>query len=204
MIYKLLANRTYLGELKHRTDWVKSEHPPIVSENKFEQVKAILATNGRARGNQTRSQTHFLLKGLVFGSDGRALSPWHSVKKSGRKYRYYIPQRDTKEGAGSSGLARIPAAELEAAVLSQLQNIIRAPNLAVEIAARAKTYDSDMDEAKVTVALTQFEQVWAQIFPAEQSRIVQLLIERITVSNSGMDIRLRANGLVQLVAELSP
>ena len=204
LIYKLLANRTYLGELKHRTDWVKSEHPPIVSESKFEQVKAILATNGRVRGNQTRSKTHFLLKGLVFGSDGRALSPWHSVKKSGRKYRYYIPQRDTKEGAGSSGLARIPAAELEAAVLSQLQNIIRAPNLAVEIAERAKTYDSDMDEAKVTVALTQFEHVWAQIFPAEQSRIVQLLVERITVSNTGMDIRLRANGLVQLVAELSP
>ena len=67
-----------------------------------------------------------------------------------------------------------------------------------------KTYDSDIDEAKVTVALTQFEQVWAQIFPAEQSRIVQLLVERITVSTTGMDIRLRANGLVQLVRELSP
>ena len=101
-------------------------------------------------------------------------------------------------------MARIPAAELEAAVLSQLQRIIRAPNLAVEIAERAKTHDSDIDEAKVTVALTQFEQVWAQIFPAEQSRIVQLLVERITVSNTGMDIRLRANGLVRLVAELSP
>lgn len=96
MIYKLLANRTYLGELKHRTDWVKSEHLPIVSESKFEQVKAILATNSRVRANQTRSQTplfclgktykpNSLLKGLVFGSDGRALSPWHSVKKSGRQ-----------------------------------------------------------------------------------------------------------------------
>lgn len=47
LIYKMLAKRTYLGELKHRTDWVKNEHPPIVSESKFEQVKAILATNGR-------------------------------------------------------------------------------------------------------------------------------------------------------------
>ena len=85
VIYKLLANRTYLGELKHRTDWVKSGHPPIVSESKFEQVKAILATNSRVRANQTRSQTPFLLKRLVFGSDGRALSPCHSVKKSGRQ-----------------------------------------------------------------------------------------------------------------------
>lgn len=74
----------------------------------------------------------------------------------------HVPQRDSKEGAGSSGLvARIPAAELEAAVLSQLQHIIRAPILAVEIEERAKKHDSDIDEAKVTVALTQFQQVWA-------------------------------------------
>ena len=203
LIYKLLQNRTYLGELKHRSEWVKSEHAPIISVELFEQAKAILATNNRVRGNNTRSQTHFLLKGIVFGSDGRSLSPWHSVKQNGRKYRYYIPQRDTKEGAGSSGLMRIPAAELEAAVMNQLQHIIRAPNLAAKIAARAKPHDSALDEAQVTVALTQFEHIWEQLFPAEQSRIVQLLVERITVSNTGMDLRLRANGLERLVHELS-
>jgi site-specific DNA recombinase len=203
LMYKLLANRTYLGELKHRTDWVKGDHPAILSELLFDQARAILATNSHVRANHTRSKTHFLLKGLVFGSDGRAMSPWHSVKKNGRKYRYYIPQRDTKEGAGSSGLARIPAAELEAAVMHQLQHILRAPNLAAEITTRAKTHNADIDEAKVTVALTQFAQVCEQLFPAEQSRIVNLLVERITVSTTELDIRLRANGLEQLVTELT-
>jgi hypothetical protein len=41
----------------------------------------------------------FLLKGIVFGNDGRALSPFHSTKKGGRCYRYDIPQRDVKEYA---------------------------------------------------------------------------------------------------------
>jgi site-specific DNA recombinase len=133
-----------------------------------------------------RSKTHFLLKGLVFGHDGRAMSPWHSVKKNGRKYRYYVPQRDLKEGAGTSGLPRIPAGELEAAVLHQLQTCLSSCQLNHEITVRAKSLDPELDEAKVTVALMQFGQVWDQLFPAEQSRMVNLLVERITVSNTDM------------------
>ena len=71
----------------------------------------------------------FLLKGIVFGNDGRALSPFHSTKKGGRCYRYYIPQRDVKEYAGASGLPRMPAAELESAVLEQLRGFLRSPEL---------------------------------------------------------------------------
>ncbi len=71
----------------------------------------------------------YLLKGIVFGNDGRALSPWHTIKKNCRRYRYYVPQRDAKEHAGASGLPRLPAAELESAVLDQLRAILRAPNL---------------------------------------------------------------------------
>jgi delta 1-pyrroline-5-carboxylate dehydrogenase len=38
--------------------------------------------------------------------------------------------------------------------------------------------------------------------PAEQARIVQLLVERVDVRMAGMDIRLRANGLCGLVLEV--
>ena len=67
----------------------------------------------------------YLLKGIVFGHDGRALSPWHTTKKNGRRYRYYVPQRDVKEHAGASGLPRLPAGELESAVMDQLRGILR-------------------------------------------------------------------------------
>jgi site-specific DNA recombinase len=30
MIYKLLNNRTYLGELRHKEQWVPAAHPPII------------------------------------------------------------------------------------------------------------------------------------------------------------------------------
>ena len=203
-IYKLLNNRTYLGELRHKEQWYPAEHPPIIDSKVWEGVHAILATNGRVRGNATRATVPYLLKGIVFGSDWRALSPWHTTKKNGRRYRYYIPQRDAKEHAGASGLPRLPAAELESAVLDQLRAILRAPNLLGDVLQRAIEIDVDLDEAKVTVAMTRLDAIWDQLFPAEQTRIVKLLVEKVIVSPHDLEVRLRANGIERLVLELRP
>ena len=154
------------------------------------------------RGNATRAAVPYLLKGLVFGNDGRALSPFHTTKKNGRRYRYYIPQRDAKEHAGASGLPRLPAAELESAVLNQLRAILRSSALVAEVLPRAVALDPDFDEAKITVAMTQLEAIWDQLFPAEQARIVKLLVEKVIVSPTGLEVRLRANGIERVVLEL--
>lgn len=203
LVYKLLGNRTYLGELRHKEQWYQAEHLPIVDQTVWDSVHAILATNGRSRANATRATTPFLLKGIVFGHDGRALTPWHSTKKTtGKRYRYYLPMRDLKEHAGASGLPRMPAAELESAVLDQLRNILRAPNLLSDLVPQAKKLDPTLDEAKVTVAMTRLDLIWDQLFPAEQTRIVKMLIEKVIVSPSDLEVRLRANGIEQLVQEL--
>ena len=203
LVYKLLGNRTYLGELRHKEQWYQAEHLPIVDQPVWDSVHAILATNGRSRANATRATTPFLLKGIVFGHDGRALTPWHSTKKTtGKRYRYYLPMRDLKEHAGASGLPRMPAAELESAVLDQLRNILRAPNLLSDLVPQAKKLDPTLDEAKVTVAMTRLDLISDQLFPAEQTRIVKMLIEKVIVSPSDLEVRLRANGIEQLVQEL--
>ena len=205
LIYKLLANRTYLGELRHKEQWHQREHLPIVDHALWDDVHAILATNGRARGNATRATTPFLLKGIVFGNDGRALTPWHSTKKAtGKRYRYYLPMRDIKEHAGASGLPRLPAAELESAVLDQLRGILRAPDLLGDVIPQAIKLDPTLDAAKVTVAMTRLDAIWDQLFPAEQTRIVKLLVEKVIVSPNDLEVRLRANGIERLVLELRP
>ncbi len=203
MIYKLLNNRTYLGELRHKEQWFQAEHPAIIDPGLWQGVHDILAVNCRSRGGATQTVVPFLLKGIVFGNDGRALSPWHSIKKaSGRRYRYYIPMRDTKEHAGASGLPRFPAAELESAVLDQLRAILRAPALLGDLLTEAIKLDPTLDEAKVTVAMTRVEAIWDQLFPAEQTRIVRLLVEKVIVSPDNLEVRLRANGIEQLALEL--
>ncbi|MGD9888454.1 MAG: hypothetical protein AB7S56_04200 [Halothiobacillaceae bacterium] len=137
----------------------------------------------------------------MFGNDGRVLSPWHTTKKNDR---YYVPQRDAKEHAGASGLPRLPAAELESAVFDPLRAILRAPSLLGEMLPQAIKLDPTMDEAKITVAMTRLDAIWDQLFPAEQSRIVRLLVEKVIVSPNGLEVRLRANGIERLVLELRP
>ena len=44
-------------------------------------------------------------------------------------------------------------------------------------------------------ALAQFDDLWKSLIPAEQARIVQLLVARITVSEAGLAIDLRHDGL---------
>jgi hypothetical protein len=44
--------------------------------------------------------------------------------------------------------------------------------------------------------------MWEHLFPAEQSRIVRSLVERVVVGPAGADIRLRLDGLGSLVRDL--
>ena len=51
-------------------------------------------------------------------------------------------------------------------------------------------------------ALEGLDPLWDELFPAEQARIVRLLVERVDVGLEGLDIHLRTAGLVQMMSEL--
>lgn len=52
--------------------------------------------------------------------------------------------------------------------------------------------------------MTRLDAIWDQLFPAEQTRIVKLLVEKVIVSPNDLEVRLRANGIELLVLELRP
>ena len=58
-------------------------------------------------------------------------------------------------------------------------------------------------EADVIEALGALEPVWDELYPAEQARIMRLLIERIDVAPDGISVTLHAAGIRSLVAELA-
>jgi site-specific DNA recombinase len=55
----------------------------------------------------------------------------------------------------------------------------------------------------VIEALGALEPVWDELYPAEQARILRLLIDRIDVASDGISVTLHAAGIRSLVAELA-
>lgn len=203
-IYKILANQTYIGKIRHKTQWYDGRHGAIIEQSVWDAAQETLQKNTKARSNTKRIGVPFLLKGIVFDCHGRALTPWSTVKKkSGRRYRYYISAKDNKEYTGASGLPRFPASILESAVIEQLRNYLRSPEILLEMARTMQSLDEENDEAQVTVAMTKVDQIWEQLFPAEQSRIVHLLLEKIVVGEDKIELRFRNNGIETLASELS-
>ncbi len=44
--------------------------------------------------------------------------------------------------------------------------------------------------------------MWDELFPAEQARIVHLLVERVDVGLDGVGLQLRTEGLTSLIQDL--
>jgi hypothetical protein len=76
---------------------VPREHDAIIDKDLWDKVHAILAENARTRSANTRAQTPALLRGLIFGPTGAAMSPKHT-RNGNRLYRYYVSQDVLKRG----------------------------------------------------------------------------------------------------------
>jgi site-specific DNA recombinase len=201
-LYKLLNNGTYLGLAVHKGTAHPGEHAAIIDRELWDKVHAILVENARTRSANTRAQTPALLKGLIFGPTGAAMSPTHT-RKGPNLYRYYISQDVLKRGPEACPVGRVPAAEIEAAVIDQLRGIFRQPAIIVGTWRAARAEQDDITEDEAREALLQLDPLWDELFPAEQARIVQLLVERVDVRMNGVEVRLRPNGLAGLVREVA-
>jgi len=202
-IYRVLSNRAYIGEAVHKGESYPGEHDGIIDRETWDKVHAILRESPRKRAARTRAETPALLKGLLYGPDGAAFSPSHT-RKGGKLYRYYVSQTVLKHGAGSCPVGRVPAGEIETAVTDQLRAVFRQPEIVAGTWKAAHSHDGDIVEADARNAIQSFDPLWDELFPAEQARIVALLVDRIDITTDGLDIRVRVDGLRGLAAEIAP
>ncbi len=56
----------------------------------------------------------------------------------------------------------------------------------------------------VTDALQHIDPIWEVLHPDEQRRVLELLVEKITVSKERVEVRFRAKGIEQVAGELGP
>ena len=269
-IYRVLYNRTYLGEVTHKDKTYPGEHEAIVTKDLWQRAHAVIEDNKRHRSQHVRAKAPALLKGLIrCGACDTAMSPV-STGTAHRNYRYYTCGRASKTGHSNCPVKSVPAGDMEGAVIQQLRAMFKSPEMIAqtyqatrgleaeelerlrsertELEARlaelkqaasrlldsgasdSETTDEirrtneefvdtqrrfrDIDEEihgmqarlvserDVAESLRRLDSIWDELFPLEQSRIVQLLVERVTVNVDGMNIRIRSNGLHSLVSEV--
>jgi hypothetical protein len=199
----VLSNRTYLGEAMHKGKSHPGEHAANVPQAIWDAAHALLTVSPRVRANRTRCQTPSLLRGLIFGSDGRAMSPKHSRGRQGQRYRYYVSQSVLKGSAADGpAIARISAAEIDGAVIAQVRGLLRQPEVVLGARRAARASAPDMTEDEARLALERLDQIWEELFPAEQARIIHLLVDRVDIGLGGADVLLKLEGLASLVRDL--
>src|SRR5579884_649307 len=204
-LYRLLDNRVYLGEAVHKGVPHPGEHEAIVPRELWDKVHAILAEHWRVRAARSRAATPAPLNGLIrCALHGCAMTPTHT-RKRGKQYRYYACVHAAKTSSDACPLGYVPAGEIENAVIVQVRALLRTPEMVARTlrAVRAVAGEAAAPSREETsAALRRIDKVWEELFPAEQARILHLLVERLEVGTDGVDLRLRAEGLHSVVAEL--
>ena len=209
-IYRILHNRVYLGEAVHKDKSYPGEHSAIIDQPLWDAAHKILAQSPQKRSNENRARQPALLRGLVWcGCCGSAMTPSStSIRARGVSYRYYVCIKALRNGREACAIRSIPAQELESAVLCQIKEAFKAPELTAMIAqsmgekdeSQAAASKSDR-ERLVRKELRNFDALWDELFVPEQRKLLMQFLERIEVSEEGVKLHLKKNVLAQWVAE---
>jgi site-specific DNA recombinase len=135
------------------------------------------------------------------------MTPTHT-RRRGRLYRYYVCLGASRRGHETCPVRSIAASEVEGLVLGQVSRLLASPELVARTIAAVRREDratehTELEEGDVIEALGALEPVWDELYPAEQARIMRVLIERIDVAPDGISVTLHAAGIRSLVAGLA-
>ena len=209
-LFKMLRNRTYLGEIQHKGTSFPGQHEAIIDQDLWNLAHAFVER--RKQGPREGVTQHpALLAGLLHAPDGQLMIHTYTRKKNGRLYRYYVPYLHKRRNAGATlapgatDIGPLPAAEIETAVLEQIQQALRAPELMLATWRSCQRHPrgAQLEEAQVVVAMQRIGAVWDQLFPKEQQRITQLMIERVQLHERGLDILWREDGWLGLGEDIA-
>ncbi|MEI8197239.1 MAG: recombinase family protein, partial [Phycisphaerae bacterium] len=241
-VYQLLTNVTYRGMVRYKQELHPGEHRAIVKEDLWQRVQALLKHNNHG-GGESRSRHGALLKGLLYCSPCQCRMGHTYTARGAKRYRYYTCLRAHQGGWDKCPSPSIPAGEIEAFVVAQIEHIGKDSKLITEALAQVREQSqhgleqltaeqsalerdlqrrhrelgllvakpeatarladlqdrirdaeqrltevrleldclaqTTVEEASVASVMGEFGSLWEALTPAEQARLLNLLIQRI-------------------------
>ncbi|NBO46908.1 MAG: site-specific recombinase [Actinobacteria bacterium] len=131
------------------------------------------------------------------------MSPKHTKKNGGKIYRYYVPSLHMKGKCEACPIRQVSAPEIENLVLEQLHTVFNSPELLIHVWKSATAQDQSVTEACVRESLADIFAIWRELFPGEQQRLLELILERVVLNENSLEVRVRAEGLHSLIREVN-
>ncbi len=141
------------------------------------------------------SQTYFAAKGMEEAEQERLLNQREQLEDDLRKVRERALEEMTPDGNGADSGATLVDLNQEAVTLTRQLT---------DVSARAQAFESDpVAEREVSEAFQSVETFWEDLFPLERNRLIRLLVEKVEIRETGIDMELKTQGLTSLIVELS-
>jgi site-specific DNA recombinase len=180
-LHRLLSNVAYAGRVRYKDEVHAGEQPALIDPETFSRVQALLRSQGPTSGPAAGAGVGALLKGLLRCAPcGCAMTPAHTTRNGGRRYRYYVCTGAQKRGWQTCPSKSVPAAPIEELVVGQIRAMAVNPAVLQEMLTQVRHGDdarlADTAAARLAAGL---EEVGDGLAPAEQARLVRLLVARV-------------------------
>src|SRR6266481_2414520 len=187
-IYRLLSNPIYTGEIAHKGELYPGQHRALIDTETWTAVRDRLAANVTNHRRKAHATEPSLLAGVLVDARGERFTPSHAVKK-GRRYRYYVSGALIAEaGTDRAQGWRLPAQEIEDAVIRVLTDTLTSPAMLLERFGTAgitsnQTRNMCDRATRLATALNRS--------PAQRAKVVRDLIEKVVIGENAITIRIR-------------
>ena len=187
-LYTLLSNPIYTGQIAHKGKLHPGQHPALIDDESWSTVRDQLAANTSNHRRRAKAAEPSLLAGLLVDARGERLTPSHAVKK-GRRYRYYVSAAlITDAGTDRAQGWRLATPEIDEAVIRILGNALTSPARLVE---RFGAVNMPSDQIRKVLSRAARMAAALSGSPGERAKLVRELVEKITVDEKAIIIKLR-------------
>jgi len=185
ILYLILQNRLYRGEVAHKGNVYPGQHEAIVGADLWSMVQVKLAANRKARSLAIGAEAPSLLSGIIFDSDGNRMTPTHANKR-GRRYRYYISASLLDRTKPGPNTMRVPASEIDSLVLDRLRTLIASRR---EIADALAPLTLKARELEAVLArANELSQRWLMVPPEELRDLTRTIVTQVTLSVDRIEV----------------
>jgi len=199
-LYTMLHNPHYIGLVRHKKETYPGEHAAIIDGETWDRAQALLNENLNGDRRKARSTKSSLFTGVIFDANGTRYSPSHATKY-GRRYRYYTSQSVIRKNGGSNMPVRIPAPDIEKAVIESILNLLRTPKELLDLL-RTNLLNADTDPTIgfYTAIMDQANKAatsWNKRSAPYREQFLKTVIDRVVIHCDHIEVLLRLSLLIQ-------